>query len=40
LAISRELVLSLGGTLALENRVGASGCVATMTLPLMSEKSS
>ncbi len=40
LAISRELVLSLGGALTLENRVGAAGCVATMTLPLASEKSS
>ena len=35
LAISRELVLSLHGTLTLENRAApATGCLATVTLPL------
>jgi signal transduction histidine kinase len=35
LAISRELILSLGGELTLENKAGpASGCVATIMLPL------
>ena len=35
LAISRELMMSLGGELTLENRTGpASGCVAMITLPL------
>jgi signal transduction histidine kinase len=33
LAISRELVISLNGTLTLENRDGG-GCVATVLLPL------
>jgi signal transduction histidine kinase len=35
LAISRELALSLGGTLFLDNRqVPAHGCIATLLLPL------
>ena len=32
LAISRELTISLNGTLTLENRIGG-GCVATIVLP-------
>jgi C4-dicarboxylate-specific signal transduction histidine kinase len=32
LAISRELALSIGGTLTLENRAGG-GCVARLLLP-------
>jgi len=36
LAISRELIQSLGGTLTVANRAAPlSGCVATMTLPLI-----
>ena len=38
LAISRELVISLGGTLTVANRAAdaaaSDGCVATVTLPL------
>ena len=34
LAISRELVVSIGGTLTLENRAEAAGCVATILLPV------
>jgi C4-dicarboxylate-specific signal transduction histidine kinase len=35
LAISRELALSLKGTLTLDNRPApATGCVATLTLPV------
>jgi two-component system C4-dicarboxylate transport sensor histidine kinase DctB len=34
LAISRELVVSMGGSLSLENRTdGQTGCVATLLLP-------
>jgi signal transduction histidine kinase len=40
LAISRELVHSLGGTLTLENRTdGQSGCTATVLLPLTTSDS-
>jgi two-component system, NtrC family, C4-dicarboxylate transport sensor histidine kinase DctB len=36
LAISRELAISLGGTLTLDNGSGATpGCVATLTVPLL-----
>jgi nitrogen fixation/metabolism regulation signal transduction histidine kinase len=34
LVLSREIVENHGGTLALENRVGARGCVARLALPL------
>jgi signal transduction histidine kinase len=34
LVLSREIVENHGGSIALENRVGAKGCVATVRLPL------
>jgi two-component system sensor kinase FixL len=40
LAISRELILSLGGTLTLENRTAPqTGCIASILLPLTPEES-
>ncbi|HEX6751363.1 MAG TPA: ATP-binding protein [Longimicrobium sp.] len=34
LVLSRQIAENLGGTLALENRAGARGCVATLVLPI------
>jgi signal transduction histidine kinase len=34
LVLSREIVENHGGSIALENRVGAKGCVASVRLPL------
>ncbi len=34
LVLSREIVENHGGSIALENRVGAKGCVARVRLPL------
>ena len=34
LALSRQIAEAHGGTLSLENRVGARGCRATLRLPL------
>jgi signal transduction histidine kinase len=33
--LSREIVENHGGAITLENRAGARGCVATVTLPLV-----
>jgi signal transduction histidine kinase len=34
LVLSREIVENHGGSISLENRVGAKGCVASVRLPL------
>ena len=35
LVLSREIVENHGGSLVLENRVGARGCIARIALPLV-----
>jgi two-component system nitrogen regulation sensor histidine kinase NtrY len=39
LVLSREIVENHGGAISLENRVGARGCVARISLPLGTERS-
>ena len=34
LVLSREIVENHGGSIALENRIGARGCIARISLPL------